>query len=53
FNHFLGLFTTYAEIRFDGAVCGAKAEGSGGVLNFIPSFGLKFSLLISLVLLIQ
>ncbi|XP_073226996.1 uncharacterized protein [Cicer arietinum] len=24
----------YAEIRFDGQVCVAKAEGSGGVLNF-------------------
>ena len=26
-------FVTYAETNFDGNVCVAKAEGSGGVLN--------------------
>ncbi|KAJ1381309.1 Acyclic terpene utilization [Sesbania bispinosa] len=34
FQHLLDLSLPYAEIRFDGQVCVAKAEGSGGVLNF-------------------
>ncbi|XP_058744017.1 uncharacterized protein LOC131616653 isoform X1 [Vicia villosa] len=34
FQQLLDLSLPYAEIRFDGEVCVAKAEGSGGVLNF-------------------
>ncbi|KAJ4726965.1 Propionyl-CoA carboxylase [Melia azedarach] len=34
FQHLLDLSLPYAEISFDGRVCVAKAEGSGGVLNF-------------------
>lgn len=34
FQQLLDLSLPYAEIRFDGQVCVAKAEGSGGVLNF-------------------
>ena len=30
----LDLSLPYAEISYDGQVCVAKAEGSGGVLNF-------------------
>ncbi|KAG8663881.1 hypothetical protein MANES_01G259800v8 [Manihot esculenta] len=34
FSSLLDLSLPYAEISFDGQVCVAKAEGSGGVLNF-------------------
>ncbi|GAV76466.1 DUF1446 domain-containing protein [Cephalotus follicularis] len=34
FQRLLDLSLPYAEISFDGRVCVAKAEGSGGVLNF-------------------
>ncbi|WJX87006.1 hypothetical protein P8452_69239 [Trifolium repens] len=34
FQQLLDLSLPYAEVRFDGQVCVAKAEGSGGVLNF-------------------
>ncbi|KAK4266817.1 hypothetical protein QN277_023687 [Acacia crassicarpa] len=34
FEQLLDLSLPYAEICFDGQVCIAKAEGSGGVLNF-------------------
>ncbi|KAI9109896.1 hypothetical protein K1719_018937 [Acacia pycnantha] len=34
FEQLLDLSLPYAEICFDGQVCMAKAEGSGGVLNF-------------------
>lgn len=34
FTELLDLSLPYAEITFDGKVCVAKAEGSGGVLNF-------------------
>ncbi|RDY13128.1 hypothetical protein CR513_01986 [Mucuna pruriens] len=34
FTQLLDLSLPYAEICFDGQVCVAKAEGSGGVLNF-------------------
>ncbi|GAU36592.1 hypothetical protein TSUD_362620 [Trifolium subterraneum] len=34
FQKLLDLSLPYAEVRFDGQVCVAKAEGSGGVLNF-------------------
>jgi hypothetical protein len=33
FPQLLDLSLPYAEISFDGTVCVAKAEGSGGVLN--------------------
>ncbi|WJX92698.1 hypothetical protein P8452_74303 [Trifolium repens] len=34
FQQLLDLSLPYAEVRFDGQVCVAKAEGSGGILNF-------------------
>ncbi|XP_025612133.1 uncharacterized protein [Arachis hypogaea] len=34
FEQLLDLSLPYAEISYDGQVCVAKAEGSGGVLNF-------------------
>lgn len=34
FSQLLDLSLPYAEISSDGKVCVAKAEGSGGVLNF-------------------
>jgi len=34
FQQLLDLSFPYAEISFDGQVCVAKAEGSGGVLDF-------------------
>lgn len=34
FPSLLDLSLPWAEVRFDGKVCVAKAEGSGGVLNF-------------------
>lgn len=34
FQQLLDLSLPYAEISFDGQVCVAKAEGSGGVLDF-------------------
>lgn len=34
FAQLLDLSLPYAEITFDGEVCVAKAEGTGGVLNF-------------------
>ena len=34
FQQLLDLSLPYAEISYDGKVCVAKAEGSGGVLNF-------------------
>ncbi|KAE9615576.1 putative acyclic terpene utilization [Lupinus albus] len=34
FPQLLDLSLPYAEISFDGQVCVAKAEGSGGILNF-------------------
>lgn len=34
FSQLLDLSHPYAEISCDGRVCVAKAEGSGGVLNF-------------------
>jgi hypothetical protein len=34
FQQLLDLSVPYAEISFDGQVCVAKAEGSGGVLDF-------------------
>lgn len=34
FQHLLDLSLPYAEVGCEGEVCVAKAEGSGGVLNF-------------------
>lgn len=33
-SQLLDLSLPYVEVNFDGEVCVAKAEGSGGVLNF-------------------
>lgn len=34
FQDLLGISLPFAEVTFDGKVCVAKAEGTGGVLNF-------------------
>lgn len=34
FSHLLDLSLPFAEVSYNGEVCVAKADGSGGVLNF-------------------